>query len=37
MEKKPPVKKMIKEKIKYIDASNHSICKNYNISGTYRC
>ena len=31
------MKKMIKKKAKYIDASDDSIRKNYIISGNYRC
>ena len=30
-------KEMIKSKVKYIDVYNHSICKNYIISGIYKC
>ena len=37
MRKTTVSKEMIKEKVKYVDVSNHSICKNYIISGTYKC
>jgi len=35
MKKIPSVKKFLK-KVKYSDASEHSICKNDIISGTYK-
>jgi hypothetical protein len=36
-EKLPSAQKIIKDKVKYSDVSNNSICKNYIISGNYKC
>ena len=29
--------KAIKQKVKYTDVSDHSVCKNYVMFGTYKC